>query len=91
MPASIGEFEKATVDDVVGLGHDPVDQFLTGGNVMYQACHHAAAPGAGIHFAFGQDARINACHFRGDIFKCDIPAPVPYPPLTLPTNRDVET
>src|ERR1044072_5065177 len=56
----IQEPHQAATDDLLGLGHDAVDEFLAGGNVVDEAGDHAAAPGAGIHLALQHDPGIDA-------------------------------
>src|SRR5215831_713709 len=50
-------FETAP-DDRLGLGHDPVDQFLAGRNVVDQPGDHPAAPRTCIQFAILQNAAV---------------------------------
>jgi hypothetical protein len=50
---------ETTSDDCLGLGHDPVDQFLAGRNVMDEPGDHSTAPGARIQLAVLQDALIS--------------------------------
>src|SRR6266850_1033257 len=54
------ESRQPIQDDALGICHDTVDQFLDRRNVLDQADHHAAAPGAGIHLAVDLDQAVDA-------------------------------
>lgn len=38
----VQESGEALIDDLLGLGHDPIDQLLAGRDVVDEACDHAA-------------------------------------------------
>jgi hypothetical protein len=63
LPSVPGDFGRpeageAVLDDLLGLGHDPVDQLLAGRNGADQSRDDASAPGTAIHLVILEYAAI---------------------------------
>jgi hypothetical protein len=59
--STVKEAGQPSPDDLLGLAHDAVDQFLDCRDVVDQTDHQAAAPCAGIHLTVDHHLGVDAC------------------------------
>src|SRR5438445_1140782 len=67
LPGAVEETSQALPDDLFGVRHDTVDQFLHRRDVANETRDHAATPGAGVHIAVDHHLGIDASDLLMDV------------------------